>query len=154
VSARSSSTPAAALWLGLAGLIPFFGLALADLTGIGLQPEPAGRLLMVYGAVILSFLGGVQWGLAAADDGPLVGAAAWRRYGLSVAPSLVAWAAVGVWPQAALGVLSIAHAALVLHDVATARAGEAPVWYGRLRIVLGTGAAVSLGVCALAAGPP
>lgn len=61
--------PPAAAALGLAGVLPFAATALASLAA-----APWGDLallaLLAYGAVILSFLGGIEWGLASARDRP------------------------------------------------------------------------------------
>ena len=59
--------PLAPLALGLAGLIPFWGLALALLlhTAFGLEPTRIDLALATYAAIIVSFLGGIRWGLAA-----------------------------------------------------------------------------------------
>ena len=78
--------------LGYGGLVPFVACALVMLA----VPDAAtrhlaGRALLGYGAVILSFLGGVHWGLV------LRGAAPQRAGGLmaaGVVPSLVGWVAL------------------------------------------------------------
>ena len=59
----SEAIPPIALWLGIGGLIPFLAPALLIWmpASQGLQGI-AGTFGMVYGAVILSFLGGVRWG--------------------------------------------------------------------------------------------
>ncbi|HSG90890.1 MAG TPA: DUF3429 domain-containing protein [Pseudomonadales bacterium] len=74
--------------LGVAGLLPFVA------TSLGLWLRDDDRFLQVgvlYGAVILSFMGGVQWGFAlhGRDSEGAVGRLLW-----SVVPSLMAWAAV------------------------------------------------------------
>ena len=55
--------PPAAAVLGLAGVLPFVAAAVGSL-----QPGPLGAFaltaLIAYGAVILSFLGGIHWGMA------------------------------------------------------------------------------------------
>jgi len=94
-SARPSS-PAVpiALWLGYGGLIPFVaGAALAGL----LDPESrplAASALSAYAAVIVSFLGGIHWGIGFRDGTP-------RLFLWGVVPSLVA-ATIG-FVAAALG---------------------------------------------------
>ena len=57
--------PASALLLGLAGLIPFFAGAAAQFHALPLLDAEAGlKLVVIYGAIILSFLGGIRWGTA------------------------------------------------------------------------------------------
>ncbi|WP_114395684.1 DUF3429 domain-containing protein [Oleisolibacter albus] len=137
--------PAPALWLGLAGLIPFYGcLAAAVLVPGGLAPI-AVQAQMGYGAVILSFLGGVHWGLAMTGAGvaavPATDAApasmSWTRLGWSVLPSLIGWAALLLpRPGAGLGLLTIGFILMLAGDMRAAAAGTAPRWYLPLRRLL------------------
>ena len=126
--------PIPALALGVAGVIPFAGLAgLILVGGAGLvAPEQAARVLQVYGAVILSFLGGAQWGLTSASrQGP-----SGRGLAVSVLPALFAWATFLISGNLALVALAAAFLALMLYDLWTVRRGETPGWYGRLRVGL------------------
>lgn len=95
-----ASPPAWALLLGYAGLIPFAAGALW-LWGVPGAPHPlAAPALAAYGAVIVSFLGGIHWGLAFAHPpapAPL--------FGWGVVPSLVAWLALLLPHPAGLSVL-------------------------------------------------
>lgn len=135
--------PPSPLALGLAGLIPFWGLAaslrLAPVAGIG-----AGTIdlaLAAYAALILSFLGGVRWGFAAVrPDQPAVAA----HYAAGVGPSLLGWAALALpepWRLALLGALLLALGPM---DLGLVRDGLAPPWFGRLRLILSTGAGLAL----------
>jgi Protein of unknown function (DUF3429) len=94
---------------------------------------PALYALPLYGAVILSFMGGVQWGLAVAAS---PAANDWRRYGLSVIPALVAWGGLWIGGTTSLYLLMAGFAALLAYDLWTVQQGEAPAWYGRLRSAL------------------
>ena len=60
----ASSVPSAAAWLGGLGIIPFVGISLATPFAADVLKGPLSFALMTYGAIILSFLGGVHWGLA------------------------------------------------------------------------------------------
>ncbi|MBP0049541.1 DUF3429 domain-containing protein [Marinobacterium sp. AK62] len=72
-------------WLGYAGLIPFVGLTL----GMGLHPlTPVA--FVTYSAVILSFLGGIHWGVALSR--PEWSSAV--RLCLCMLPSLLGWLAL------------------------------------------------------------
>ncbi len=135
--------PVSALALGAAGLIPFVATAVQVSAGWPLSPRmtgPALYNLTIYAGVILSFLGGVQWGLALARPVPggiqPGGIQDLRRYGVSVLPSLAAWA--GLWFAARNGLLLLtaSFVASLVYDLWTVRLGEAPAWYGRLRIGL------------------
>ena len=125
--------PKAALWLGPLGLIPFLAGALAPWLLPAARLPDAGLALIGYGAVILSFLGGVHWGLAAPAGRPL-------QIGLSVVPSLVGWLALLVANLHAAGpalwLLAAAFAILLAGDLFAARCGLTPAWYPRLRVPL------------------
>ena len=145
----SETTPMPALVLGLAGLIPFIFTAVQISTGWPLAPRmtgPALYHLTVYGALILSFLGGVQWGFVAAKPAR-ERLASWRRYVLSVLPSLAAWCGLWLLARDGLLVLIVSFVVGLFYDLWTASAGEAPRWYGRLRI----GLTAVVVVCLLAA---
>lgn len=89
--------PPAALQLGWAGLLPFVGGALL-LWLVSAEAHPYVALaLSAYAAVIVSFLGGIHWGLAFRENPPPPLLLAW-----GVLPSLVAWLAVMMPPNAGL----------------------------------------------------
>ena len=86
--------------LGYAGLIPFIaGAGLVWLVRADAHPYVT-LALSAYGAVIVSFLGGIHWGLAFRHAEPPTLLLAW-----GVVPSLVAWLAVMMPPAAGLVVL-------------------------------------------------
>ncbi len=60
---NESAIPRPALLLGWAGVIPFAALSAALLAGLEPIGDIALRGLPAYAAVILGFMGGVQWGL-------------------------------------------------------------------------------------------
>jgi len=131
-----SKTPAAAAWLGGLGGLPFVALALAT----HLAGEPWRGLgvhaLAAYGATILSFLGGVHWGLAIASHRlePELKLMGWLV--LSVIPSLLGWAALLLPMKAGLPVQAISFAVMLLVDLGATKIGRAPAWYPVLRIPL------------------
>ena len=117
--------PSAAAWLGFTGAIPFVAGLVGSLAPSLAIVGPYG--LLAYGAVILSFLGGVHWGLAmSADSAPL-------RLAASVAPSLVSWAALLWGGRLGLLGLAVAFAILLAFDLREAASGRAPAWYPALR---------------------
>lgn len=126
--------------LGLVGLLPFY--VLAAVAGIAELRELAVTAYLAYGAVILSFLGGIAWGRAlSASDA--------KAYRLSIVPSLVAWAAL-LMPQAAGIAMLAAGFGLQgwldwrsLRDTSTA-------WFGRLRAVLSVAVLASMGLILVA----
>ena len=64
MEAAETKVPSAAGWLGGLGAAPFIGLAGAIPFLNGAPRMFVAQALVAYGATILSFLGGVHWGLA------------------------------------------------------------------------------------------
>lgn len=85
------ASPVPALVLGFSGLIPFVAAPTYLVMNQLFLPDVA-FAQMVYGATILSFLGGVRWGLTIPDDSILQ--PNWFNLTYSVTPSLVAWAGI------------------------------------------------------------
>ena len=128
--------PTAALTLGILGLIPFL-LGLAQIYGYDLVP-PALRnndnmtlpntgagLMLIYGKIVLSFMGGALWGFAA-------GRATWLLLTLSVIPALWAFMVVG----GDLVMLAFGFIGLLGIDLLFAQFGLTPKWWLRLRVTL------------------
>ncbi len=130
---EQTNVPVSAAWLGGLGAVPFVGLAgaLPWLAG-GIKPLVV-HALLAYGATILSFLGGVHWGLAIKTP---PGEGLQARLVLSVMPSLVAWVALLVGAQPGLMLLALAIAAMLWVDLRATRLGHAPWWYPKLRLPL------------------
>lgn len=128
--------PAFAWPLGLAGLLPFLGGAVATALG---QPWAAAALA-AYGATILSFLGAVHWGLALAAPGR----ADLARLVGGVIPSLWAWVALLLPAKPGLLMLAAGLLGLVLVESGATRRGLLPPAYLRLRWLLTVVASGSL----------
>ena len=128
--------PSSAIWLGGLGAIPFVGLAVAiPLVSDGLRPVVV-HALAAYGATILSFLGGVHWGLAMGSASSDKSDELWTRLTISVIPPLAGWAALVVAGRLGLCILAAAIAAMLWVDLRATRLGQAPPWYPNLRIPL------------------
>lgn len=80
-----------AQWLGYAGLIPQILLAAVVIGGPVKFGPPAIGLALSYSALILSFIGGAWWGLAA-NQKMRVPLWLWLA---AIAPALIAFAAIG-----------------------------------------------------------
>lgn len=138
------SAPKAARLLGFAGLIPFVGLAVLALANPSSAAE-AQRGAILYGGVILSFMGGCRWGFACAGlgDGPR-----FEPLAVSVLPALLAWMGLWLSPEAGAGWTTImligGFAALYADDVRAQAKGAAPAWWSSLRLPLTIGATASL----------
>ena len=134
--------PASALALGLAGILPFAAGALSVWVALPLlTPETGLRLGVVYGAIILSFLGGIRWGTAL---GPYDHARQGLVFMASVLGSLAGLAAAFLPAVPALSLLIAGFLMQALWDVTSAEAGRLPGWFGRLRMILTGGAVISL----------
>ena len=97
--------------LGYAGLLPFvLGAFLVWIVRPDAHPY-ATLALSAYAAVIVSFLGGIHWGLALRHAEPPAALLAW-----GVVPSLVAWVAVVMPPYAGLVVQGAMLVACYLVD--------------------------------------
>jgi hypothetical protein len=136
VEVTDTKVPASAGWLGGLGAAPFIGLA-------GVMPFLSGstrplvaHAIAAYGATILSFLGGVHWGLAIGSQSGAYQEKLPARLGLSVLPSLAGWAALLVGSSAGLYLLTVSIATMCWVDIRASRTGHAPRWYPRLRIPL------------------
>ena len=141
--------PSPARQLGLAGLIPFVVLSAASWLAAPEWQLRTHEALLGYGAVILSFMGAVHWGLAMSGLGD--GTRAWQL-GLSVVPSLLGWLAL-LLPVGALAysVLLVAFAILCMVDTRATKANLAPAWYPALRVPLTTVVVICLIAAALRA---
>ncbi|GAA4036817.1 hypothetical protein GCM10022281_16790 [Sphingomonas rosea] len=142
----TNKVPLPALLLGLAGLIPPVGLTVVPWLLTRNLGWHAGRLLEIYAALILSFLGGAWWAFACREEQPSFGLLA-----IAVVPSLAAWAAVSLLlPLEALLALTLLLLAALVVDAALVRRALAPGWWMGLRIPLSTGLALCCGLSAFA----
>lgn len=145
--------------LGLAGTLPYLGTSLSTVflawdlnkeipTGnafydtIMVDHETAKHFLNLleplqlgYGAVIISFLGAIHWGLEYAEKQPLRERTRFR-YGMGLAASVVAWPTVMLPVEYALTTQFMAFVALYFADSRAATKGWAPRWYGSYRFLL------------------
>ncbi|KAF5263541.1 hypothetical protein FOXYS1_5709 [Fusarium oxysporum] len=145
--------------LGLAGTLPYLGTSLSTVflawdlnkpipTGnsfydaIMIDHETAKYLLSAlepiqlgYGAVIISFLGAIHWGLEYAEKQPLRERTRFR-YGMGLAASIVAWPTLMLPVEYALTSQFMAFVALYFADSRAATKGWAPRWYGSYRFLL------------------
>lgn len=144
--------PASAFWLGWAGVLPFAALSALTLVNsaavAGVGQGAVLQALITYGMIILSFMGGVQWGLEMTrGDGRSPDA---LGFAASVIPALVAFGVSFVNPMAALIILTVGFLLLLAYDVRRIRAGVGPGWYAGLRFQLSTAVVLCLGAAVVA----
>ena len=96
--------------------------------------EHAHFALAAYGAVILSFLGGIYWGLAIAGANPgQSNGSTFARFGISVLSSLVGWCALLISGPLGLLMMTSAFFGLLLFDWYASQKVQVPAWYLKLR---------------------
>ena len=116
--------PSRLAWLlGLAGLLPFVAA-----TALQWVSPPGWRMLaamalLSYGAVIVSFLGGIHWGLAMRLTPPPAARLLW-----GVLPSLLAWLALLLDSPRGHALLALSLLACYLVDRGTYRALGLAAW--------------------------
>lgn len=136
------AAPPAALWPGLAGLVPFIAGAL----GSWVLPDAAAtwlvNALVAYGAVILTFVGAIHWGLALglvhAEDTRPDATSILFGYAWSVVPALIGWAALLLPVTLGLLLLIVGFAVQLFIDARLAAVHRLPAWYLGLRLLLTT----------------
>lgn len=102
--------PQVAWFLGYAGLIPFLGLMFSVVfdTPLPLATDlSSADWLLVYAAVIISFLGAVHWGVALGMRETLNDERCGWLMTYSILPSLLAWIALLLPDQVALFAVSV-----------------------------------------------
>jgi hypothetical protein len=132
--------PRPALWLGLLGAVPFL-IGAAGLWMPQINQLPILGATLLYGAVILSFLGGIRWGTAI---GPYGATRQALEFSGSVLPAIAAWLALLMPPPAGLSLLIIGFLMQALWDVITVEEGRLPLWFGKLRMILTSIVVISL----------
>jgi hypothetical protein len=144
---RTDPIPRPAMLLGWAGVIPFALFAVASVLDIRLWSLDPTVALRAYAACILSFMGGVQWGILLPRD---EGHAPFSRYLISVLPALLAVLCLLMPNRPGVMGLIIGFLALLAYDISTTRQGLAPQWYASLRVQLTIAVVVLLGISVLA----
>jgi hypothetical protein len=139
-----SRIPLSAFIPGLLGLIPFWALALGTVIDTGFDPVLALVALIMYGAVILSFVGALWWGMAIHAP---AGSQRHTMFIWSVVPALIGWFATLATTDIGLRMLMAGLALQWLLDSMLVRKspGLMPPWVFRLRTILTGGALSAMG---------
>ncbi|WP_150525765.1 DUF3429 domain-containing protein [Roseibium sediminis] len=134
LAAPSTTIPQSALWLTASGYIPFAILSLASLLAPAPFQPQIGIALLLYGAIILSFLGGIHWGVEMAHGAQSGSPPNLLALAISTAPSLIAWASLALpHPFHSVG-LGIGFLLILTYDLRCKKTGRVPDWYPKLRI--------------------
>lgn len=114
--------------LGYLGLLPFVGGALAALLSDALA-SAALNAFVLYSLAILSFMGGVHWGLAL-----VIGTRQSARLFVSVVPVILAWLCLLTLPlHFTLAILGGAYIAQWVADRPILAELPIPAWYFEMR---------------------
>ncbi|KAH6673105.1 hypothetical protein B0J14DRAFT_482382 [Halenospora varia] len=146
--------PKESLYIGAAGVLPYAATSLSSLylaydinhaqatggAGYLFSPETAHQLLEIitpiqigYGAVIISFLGAIHWGLEYAGYG---GHHSYRRYMYGVIAPAIAWPTIFMPVEYALITQFVAFNFMYFADARATVRGWFPPWYSTYRFVL------------------
>ncbi|KAJ6483042.1 hypothetical protein DFH09DRAFT_1004994 [Mycena vulgaris] len=159
--AVASTVPKPVLIFGLAGGLPYLGAGAttvylaheAGLAAAGHLPhvdpgvaitilDQALSVQVTYGAVMLSFLGALHWGMEFAGLG---GHKGYARLALGAAPVLYAWPTLALDPTMALVAQWAGFTGLWWADSRATAAGWTPIWYSQYRFYL----SILAGTCIL-----
>jgi hypothetical protein len=151
-SAVATSVPQPYMVMGLAGGLPYLfasgttiylarqaGLAVEGLdTTVDINTamsvlSHAMDVQVTYGAVMLSFLGALHWGMEFAGLGGFHG---YKRLALGAAPVLYAWPTLALEPTTALIAQWAGFTGLWYADLKATGAGWTPKWYSQYRFYL------------------
>ncbi|KAG8903636.1 hypothetical protein FRB99_002911 [Tulasnella sp. 403] len=102
--------------------------------------EAATHIQVTYGAVLLSFIGAMHWGMEFSAYG---GHQGYRRLLLGVAPVIAGWSTLALEPSMALVGQWVAFTAQWFIDARATEAGWTPIWYSQYRFYL----SVLIGSC-------
>ncbi len=126
--------------LAYAGTIPFIAAAVillfGNLLGIGMLRPLAAQGITTYAAIIVSFLGGIQWGIGISthEQQPQT---ARSLFMLSIVPSLLAWAMLFLPASTSRVVVAIFLVGFVwIIDALLHLQKVIPAWFFRLRCVV------------------
>ncbi|KAH8670317.1 hypothetical protein BGZ60DRAFT_469659 [Tricladium varicosporioides] len=146
--------PKESLYIGAAGVLPYAATSLSSLylaydinhahatggAGYLFSPDTARQLLEIitpiqigYGAVIISFLGAIHWGLEYAGYG---GHHSYRRYMYGVIAPAIAWPTIFMPVEYALITQFLTFNFLYFADARATVRGWFPPWYSTYRFVL------------------
>ncbi|NWH26612.1 TMM69 protein, partial [Grus americana] len=124
-------SPKPALYLSLAGLIPFVSVPLSMVIQGTYYPELAFAQI-TYGAVTASFLGGMRWGFALPENSPAK--PDWLNLANSTVPPLLAWQALLFKDVTHGGIMLVMALGIALHyDLSLLP--TYPRWFKVLRVV-------------------
>ena len=126
--------PTSALVFGSTGVLPFVLLTFLNVLNINFPiPNPIFAIL-AYGATILSFIGGIQWGIIIHKT--KIDRNLWIGLGTSVFPPLLGWSSLLASGLTSYIILICGFLFALIVDHKMANLSLTPTWYFRLRFFL------------------
>ncbi|KAL0067061.1 hypothetical protein AAF712_005848 [Marasmius tenuissimus] len=155
----ASTVPKEAMVFGLAGTLPYVGASATTVylayeaglaaSGVPINMDPGVALTILdqalnvqvtYGAVMLSFLGAMHWGMEFAGLG---GHQGYKRLALGAAPVIFAWPTLAFQPMTALLMQWVGFTSIWWADSKATSLGWTPKWYSQYRFYL----SILVGTC-------
>lgn len=143
VVARNEAPPGALWAIAVLALAPFPICALAYAYGPPDVTRPALTILMTWSAIVLSFLGGVRWGMETMLRSPR-----WWRQLISVSGAVIAWLLLLArhrYPDS--WILAGGIAAFLVQWLFDHQGPDVPARYPKLSTAMTGAACVSLAIC-------
>ena len=138
---KEQKIPSAAQGFGYVGLVPLIAGAIAVWTSEVSEVGVVAEAMLFYSATVLSFLGGVRWGMALNNPRSARMASSLT---IGIFPPLVAWVMLLIDLQWGLLGTAVAFGLMYASDLFAAKEGTAPAWYPTLRMPLTIAADVAL----------
>lgn len=135
--------------MAVAGAVPFVAAAAVIVAGPAVHQPLAIQAMTTYAAVILSFLGGVHWGIGVSinADAPR---SAQTLFVLAIVPALLAWALLFVTqPNSRIFVAIFLFGFVWVVDALLCLQKLIPLWFFRLRCIVSAIVVASLLMAAL-----
>ncbi|HIB18802.1 MAG TPA: DUF3429 domain-containing protein [Alphaproteobacteria bacterium] len=143
---NTRTAPWGTLVVGFVGLFAFFTFALAMAFGSPTLAITAYLQLMHFGALVLSFIGAVHWGLAIGANARGITVPSWW-YLASTLPMALGWLTLALArPTTKILLLSLGFFATFMLDVSATTRGHAPSWYKNFRKIMTIAVLVALTV--------
>ena len=131
--------------LGFLGLVPFIYFSFIDNYLQIFTIEDRSTFIITYGAVILSFLGGIHWGFTLPEINNKERYDTYRsRFIISVIPSLLGWVSLFIHENHGIILLLLSYLLILFYDFITFRFSNFFIWYFFLRSILTFFAIISL----------
>ena len=144
MSDRLDEIPRGVSFVSALGLAAFFFLALTMLFGSPGLALNAYIQLIHLGALVLTFIAAIQWGLGIAASSRGISIPAWWFPG-TVFPMILAWLALALLsPGFKIFLLALGFVVVFVFDTISHTRGYAPTWYKGFRKFLTIGVLVAL----------